>query len=185
MNPGQHPTRATREGPHPDRPTRGRRGPTVAVFDLDGTLADCRHRLHHLAGRPRDWKAFFAAAPDDEPLTEGVALAMAAAKDHEIVYLTGRPEHCRADTLAWLTRHALPAGRLLMRAPKDHRPARTAKPELLRTLAREAVVTLVVDDDDQVCTAYEAAGFPVVRADWMATTPPTALKTAQEDEGRT
>ena len=34
----------------------------LAVFDLDGTLADVRHRLHHIEGRRRDWDAFFSAA---------------------------------------------------------------------------------------------------------------------------
>ena len=31
------------------------------VVDLDGTLADCTHRLHHIRGRRRkNWDAFFA-----------------------------------------------------------------------------------------------------------------------------
>ena len=42
----------------------------LAVFDLDGTLADTRHRLHHLERRPADWDAFFAAARDDPPLPD-------------------------------------------------------------------------------------------------------------------
>ncbi|GAA2392453.1 hypothetical protein GCM10010420_16280 [Streptomyces glaucosporus] len=156
---------------------------SLAVFDLDGTLADVRHRLHHIEGRPRDWDAFFAAAPRDPPLAEGVALALESAEEHEVVYVTGRPERCRHDTLRWLDRHGLPAGRLLMRGGGDRRPARVTKPELLRRLARDRAVALVVDDDEQVCDAYENAGFPVVRAGWAAA--PPALERAQEQEGRT
>ncbi|MBN3932281.1 hypothetical protein IQ279_22085 [Streptomyces verrucosisporus] len=155
---------------------------SLAVFDLDGTLADVRHRLHFLDGR-RDWDAFFAAAPDDPPLAEGVELALAAAGEHEIAYVTGRPERCRRDTLRWLDRHGLPDGPLLMRGGGDRRPARVAKPELLRSLARERTVALVVDDDHQVCDAYGADGFTVVRAGWMTAEP--VLEEAQEDEGRT
>lgn len=31
----------------------------LAVFDIDGVLADVRHRLPHVQGRPKDWDAFF------------------------------------------------------------------------------------------------------------------------------
>ena len=155
----------------------------LAVFDVDGVLADVRHRLHHLAGRPKDWDAFFAAAPADQPLPQGVALAVEAAKDCEVVYVTGRPERCRDDTLAWFARHGLPAGRLSMRAARDHRPARLAKPQLLRRLAGDQPVAVVVDDDLEVCDAYEAAGWSVLRATWAELSP--ALETAQEDDGRT
>lgn len=155
----------------------------LAVFDVDGVLADVRHRLHHVERSPKDWDAFFAAAPDDPPLEAGVALARNSAQDCEVVYVTGRPERCRADTLAWFERHGLPAGELSMRSGRDRRPARVAKPELLRRLAAGRVVAVVVDDDLAVCRAYEQAGFRVIRAEWMGSEP--ALQQAQEDEGRT
>jgi hypothetical protein len=58
-----------------------------------------------------------------------------------------------------------------------------AKPQLLRRLARDRTVAVVVDDDEQVCTAYEQAGWRVLRATWMDTAP--VLEQAQEEEGRT
>src|SRR5688572_31082686 len=42
----------------------------LAVFDLDNTLADTAHRQRYLERRPRDWDAFFAAAPHDPPLAD-------------------------------------------------------------------------------------------------------------------
>jgi phosphoglycolate phosphatase-like HAD superfamily hydrolase len=158
----------------------------LAVFDLDGTLSDTRHRLHFVtSGRGRkDWDAFFRAASADPPLPDGVALAREWAERCEIGYVTGRPEHCRRATRAWLADQDLPlGGPLWMRPPGDRRPARVTKPALLRRLAAEREIAVVVDDDEQVCTAYEKAGFPVVRADWMP--PAEALERAQEDEGRT
>ncbi|MEU6116840.1 hypothetical protein ABZ840_20170 [Streptomyces sp. NPDC047117] len=155
----------------------------LAVFDLDNTLAGTAHRQHFLEQRPRDWEGFFAAAPDDPPLPEGIALVLENAAECEIVYLTGRPEKCRADTLEWLARHGLPEGRVRMRPSGDRRPARHTKLELLRKLARGREVRVVVDDDELVCNAVEAAGFRVVRADWA--TRSAALKDAQEREGRT
>ncbi|MFG2222851.1 hypothetical protein [Streptomyces sp. NPDC048644] len=155
----------------------------LAVFDLDGTLADSGHRQYLIERTPRDWRAFFAAATEDPPLPEGVALALDSARDCEVAYLTGRPERCRRDTLAWLAAQGLPDGRLWMRANDDRRPARQAKLDLLRRLANGREVRHVVDDDELVCDACEKAGYPVVRARWAASS--DAMKDAQEREGRT
>ncbi|MFF1477196.1 hypothetical protein ACFVYD_06410 [Streptomyces sp. NPDC058301] len=155
----------------------------LAVFDLDGTLSDSGHRQHFLEGAKRDWAAFFAAAPADPPLAEGVALCLAAAEECEVVYLTGRPDRCRRDTRAWLAAQGLPDGTLHMRPNADRRPARTTKLELLRRLGTGREVRMLVDDDELVCDAAERAGFRVVRARWAV--PSEALKDAQEREGRT
>ncbi|MEV7992472.1 hypothetical protein AB0O67_11235 [Streptomyces sp. NPDC086077] len=155
----------------------------IAVFDLDNTLADTAHRQRFLEGRPRDWDGFFAAAPADPPLAEGVAMARASAEECEVVYLTGRPERCRQDTLDWLAAQGLPEGRVHMRRDADRRPARHTKLETLRRLARTREIRMLVDDDELVCEDAERAGFAVVRARWA--TPSAELKVAQEREGRT
>ncbi|WP_332758249.1 phosphatase domain-containing protein [Streptomyces sp. MT206] len=158
-------------------------GRPLAVFDIDNTLADTDHRQHFLEGRPRDWDGFFGAAPADPPLARGVELAVESAADCEVVYLTGRPERCRADTEEWLARHGLPEGRLWMRGNQDRRPARTTKAEVLKRISRGRQVRMLVDDDELVCQAARAAGFRVVLANWAADAP--ELKSAQEGEGRT
>ncbi|MEU8894667.1 hypothetical protein [Nocardia sp. NPDC048505] len=155
----------------------------LAVFDLDNTLADTEHRQHFLERAPRDWAAFFAAAPHDPPLDAGVALLRAHARDCEIAYLTGRPERCRKDTLRWLEAHDLPADRIFLRRNDDRRPARQMKLEVLRRLARDREIRVLVDDDELVCVDAERAGFRVIRARWAAES--MALRQAQETEGRT
>ena len=80
-------------------------GSALVVLDIDGVLADVRHRLHYLASRPKNWDGFFAAAKDDELLEVGAEFAKRAAGTHDIVYLTGRPERLRAATQAWLDEH--------------------------------------------------------------------------------
>jgi hypothetical protein len=139
----------------------------LVVLDIDGVLADVRHRLHHLARRPKDWDAFFAAATGDDVLEVGAQFAQQAATTHDVVYLTGRPERLRAPTEAWLRRHTLPAGRLLMRRDGDHRPSAVVKLQELRRLRRQSPVDLLVDDDPSVVEAARAAGFVVRHADWM------------------
>jgi len=127
-----------------------------------------RHRLHHVASRPKDWDAFFGAAPDDPPLDEGLgAVATAHRAGHEVVYLTGRPERCRTATLSWLAAQGLPEGRLYMRDDADRRPARITKVATLRRLARQHRIEAFVDDDAAVVEAVRAAGFPVLHARWM------------------
>jgi phosphoglycolate phosphatase-like HAD superfamily hydrolase len=155
----------------------------LAIFDLDGTLADVAHRVHWLEGSRRNYPAFFSDAVDDPPLPTGVELLLESAKECEVAYVTGRPEWCRDDTWWWLQQHGLPLGRLAMREYGDHRPARIAKVELLAELARGRVIAVIVDDDEDVCNAYEAEGWPVLRATWASES--RALHEAQEDDGRT
>jgi len=157
--------------------------PPVAVVDIDGVLADVRHRLHHLDGARKDWDAFFAAAPADEPLVEGRAVAERLAQDHDLVYLSGRPDRYRDDTVAWLDGHGLPPGEVMLRPDRDRRPARMFKLERLAQIAADRTVGVVVDDDPAVCGAARKRGFTVFQATWMA--PEQRLLDAQEREGRT
>ena len=155
----------------------------LAVVDIDGVLADVRHRLHHLERRPKDWRGFFAAAPQDPLLEVGRTTVQQLAEVCEVVYLSGRPEHCRPDTESWFARHALPSGELLLRPRGDSRPAKDVKVEVLRRLRRRAPVSVVVDDDPAVLEAVRAAGFDVLPATWMGEAP--VLHEAQENDGRT
>lgn len=155
---------------------------TFAVFDIDGVLADVRHRLHHLRRRPKNWHGFFSAAVDDTLLDEGARRAHEAAALHAIVYLSGRPERMRLLTESWLVRHGLPDGGLVLRPNRDHRPARLLKPELLGLVAEQGSVALVVDDDTDVVTALTTLGYPVVHATWAGES--RVLHEAQETEGK-
>lgn len=159
----------------------------MAVVDIDGVLADVRHRLHHIRQRPKDWDSFFAAADEDPPHDEGVALVRALAEDNEIVFLTGRPGHLERATQRWLDAQGLGGHRLVMRPATDRRPAAQVKVALLRELARGRTVSVVVDDDPVVLDAMAAAGYPTRLADWEPRAPAgeRALRNAQEVEGRT
>jgi hypothetical protein len=158
-----------------------------AVLDIDGVLADVRHRLHHLDSRPKDWDSFFAAAPADPLLVEGLEVALDLAEQHPIVYLTGRPERCRSDTQAWLDKYGFPSGTLIMRSDTDRRPARLTKVQELNRLQRRSGVALLIDDDEYVVAAAEGAGYVVRHATWMHGEPHEheTLADAQEAEGRT
>ncbi|MEI8057769.1 MAG: HAD family acid phosphatase [Actinomycetes bacterium] len=162
--------------------------PTIVVFDIDGVLADVRHRLHHVERKPKDWASFFAAIGADSPLEVGVALARERAiAGHTIVYLTGRSESQREITVAWLSEYGLPEGRLVMRRDDDRRPARLYKPEALRRIGSQGTVIEVIDDDRTVVEVLRAAGWPVTHATWMTieADEQQSLFAAQEIDGRT
>lgn len=153
----------------------------LAVFDIDGVVADVRHRLHHL-DRPKSWTAFFGAADEDALLPEGARLVAELAQVHEIVWLTGRSAWLRHLTSGWLARHGLPGTELHLRPGRDYRPARAYKVDVLRRLAPRHVAAFV-DDDPEVIAAAAAAGFAAVLADWLPRD--AVLRDAQERLGRT
>ncbi|CAN5858171.1 hypothetical protein BH18ACT2_BH18ACT2_20030 [soil metagenome] len=164
----------------------------VAVVDLDGVVADVRHRLRHLEPRPgrrarKDWRAFFAAAGDDDVHPEGLAIVQKLAADHDVVFVTGRPSHVRNVTETWLDEHGLGRHELIMRPDGDHRPAPVVKVELLAAIAAERPIAVVVDDDRRVLEAVAAAGHPTFLADWerRPQSADAALHQAQDVEGRT
>lgn len=140
----------------------------IAVFDIDGVLADVRHRLHHVEASPKRWSAFFAEADRDGLLAEGAAILRSLAEDHEIRYLTGRPERMRALTELWLVEQSLPTASLTMRPNRDRRPSRLFKRDRLRQWQGEsAPIALVVDDDPQVIEMVAQLGLAVLAATWQ------------------
>ncbi len=155
----------------------------LVVVDIDGVVADVRHRLRHVAHRPKDWRSFFAAAAEDPLLEEGAEVVRRLAEGYDVVYLSGRPEGLRSVTERWLATHDLPQGPLRLRPARDFRPSRELKVEVLRELAHDRTVGLLVDDDPGVLEAARAAGFDVLPATWMGEHP--ELRAAQEREGRT
>jgi hypothetical protein len=155
----------------------------VAVVDIDGVVADVRHRLRHVTERPKNWGAFFAGAADDPVLSEGEETVRRLAEVYDIVYLSGRPERLRQVTERWFRQHDLPPGPLVLRPPDDFRPARFLKVEVLRRLAETRTVVVLVDDDPRVLDEARQAGFDVLPATWMGEH--SALREAQERDGRT
>jgi FMN phosphatase YigB (HAD superfamily) len=153
----------------------------LAVFDIDGVVADVRHRLHHLERR-RSWEHFFEAADEDTLLEPGARLVRDLGRQHDIVWLTGRPEWLREVTTTWLSAHGLPIDELHMRPFGDYRPAPLYKVSVLRALRPRGIAALV-DDDDEVVQAALRAGFPAILAEWVPRD--QALRRAQDRSGRT
>jgi phosphoglycolate phosphatase-like HAD superfamily hydrolase len=90
----------------------------AVIFDIDGTLADTTHRLHHIKAKPPNWDAFFAddsKGPLIEPIRDLARLV--AAQNYRIILVSGRTDKVRRETEAWLTKHAVPHQEF---CPRDH-----------------------------------------------------------------
>lgn len=125
------------------------------VFDLDGTLADCSHRLHHLEAK--DWRAFFAACGDDKLIEATARVARALRFDGQRVEIwSGRSDEVRAETEAWLERHGLFPNALLMRTAGDRRPDDEVKREFLRG---SRTPTAIFEDRQRVVDMWRAEGL--------------------------
>lgn len=128
---------------------------TIYVFDIDGTVADCTHRLDlidkriHPRAKDRDYNRFFEELSHDAPIEYMVSLCrtlIAASYELEnygsVVFLTGRPERTREATVDWLNEHNLTCtmsddpdrdavDNLIMRDDGDNRPSEICKRDLI------------------------------------------------------
>jgi phosphoglycolate phosphatase-like HAD superfamily hydrolase len=137
----------------------------IYIFDIDGTLADLKHRLHFIQQEPKDWDGFYADCDDDCPIADVLRLCRVLAKaGAEILLVTGRPESIRTKTVQWLNDFCVPFHGLYMRATGDHREDSVVKAELLDKLALEWDRNLIVgifEDRNQVVEMYRSKGYRV------------------------
>lgn len=91
------------------------------VFDLDGTLADLRHRLHFIKNGNKDYDSFYAMTHADSPILGNIRTLMMLREFADIWFVTGRPERTRQMTVDWLAvyaQHKVQPEHLIMR-PDD------------------------------------------------------------------
>lgn len=132
------------------------------IVDIDGTLANIEHRLHFIKQKPKDWDGFFAACGDDKPIQDVIGVIRCLAQSARIIYLTGRPERVRHETLVWFGQHGVPSGRLIMREDSDHRPDTIAKKELMEKLGEGGYqIVGVFEDRPSVCRVWREMGLTV------------------------
>lgn len=135
------------------------------IFDIDGTLANCSHRLHFLKPpkgaihfnlnevdwKP-DWDSFYAACVDDKPIEDVILLCRLLDRpDITIIFLTGRPKSIATQTCDWLQHNVVSGGRLYMRDTGDHRPDYKVKREIYETKIKNDYNVVGVFEDRQQC----------------------------------
>lgn len=148
-----------------------------AIVDLDGTICNIDHRLHYVQDGAKNWDAFFEALPDDVPNEAITRMVESLRRDnYEIVLCSGRPEKCRAATLAWLNKHDVYFTTLYMRPDDDTRPDHVVKRQLLAGIREDGFEPFVVIDDRQsVVDMWREEGLICLQC---APSQPTASKDA-------
>jgi hypothetical protein len=130
----------------------------VVLVDVDGTVALMRH------GEPGR-RAFYhwdRVGEDDpnQPVIDLVQVLRTAG--YRIVFVSGRDEVCRDETMRWLLDHgaAAPDEELHMRPYRDTRPDTEVKLEIYRReIEPRWDVAWVIDDRDQVVAMWRSIGL--------------------------
>jgi predicted kinase len=144
----------------------------AVIFDIDGTLADVGHRLHHLEGE-KDWAAFFTDMQDDRPIEPIAELARLLHKAVEarhgleaVLIVTARPERndWRQTTIDWLDLHGIAYDRIYFRAEDDTRPDQLVKADILQRILDDGYdPRLVIDDRPQVVKMWRDHGITTLQ----------------------
>lgn len=141
---------------------------SCVIFDVDGTLADCQHRIHWVRSNPKNWAAFNQGMSKD-PAHQDICdmLRMFHGAGWTILISTGRSEDDRDVTEAWLRDVAGLGGlwtKLYMRPSRDYRPDNVVKSEILDQMIADGYnPTIAVDDRDQVVAMFRARGLRVLQ----------------------
>lgn len=121
------------------------------IVDIDGTLADCQHRRHHVEKQFKDWDKFFdpKLIARDKLIKPVWEVVMALQQRFPIIYCSGRRESEREVTKQWLYKHGLwmHPQKLYMRQVGDRRSDVQVKRELLAKIRKDGYEPIVVLDD--------------------------------------
>ena len=123
------------------------------IFDIDGTLADCSHRLHYISGEHKDWDAFYKECVNDKPIMDVMEILWALQESgSKIIYVTGRPITYMDETMEWLQKYV--GNRvvaLFMRKDGDHREDYIIKKEIYEEDIKDYMLIDGVFEDRKQC----------------------------------
>lgn len=127
----------------------------VVIFDIDGTLAK------NISRSPYDMTRVL----EDEYHRDIAHLVYIMSLDRQIIYVSGRDDSCREDTIKWLSRIPIanPEWSLYMRKEGDKRNDAIIKYEILKELNKTFNIRYIFDDRDRVVKMAREAGFRVLQ----------------------
>ena len=141
----------------------------IVVFDIDGTIANTDHRVHHVkTDGKKNWGAFFSEAKYDKPHSHIVRLTQLYMNAGYLVVLcTGRPANLREDTEKWLKDNDVSYDLVLMRLTTDRGPDFLAKKDALTSFLMNSdypieQVEAIYEDRIPVAEMWRQMGIPVL-----------------------
>lgn len=138
------------------------------LVDIDGTLADVEHRVHHVQSDTKNWKAFNDGMVHDELNLWCADLIKAMKKEgYKTVFITGRGESYREHTIEWMKKHNIEMDELFMRPASDRREDFEVKRELYEERIKSLYkVLFVVEDRASVVKMWREIGLVCLQCDW-------------------
>jgi FMN phosphatase YigB (HAD superfamily) len=136
----------------------------TVIFDIDGTLADGSHRVHHVRNKPKNWVAYNRGMADDDihQHVYEVYNSLYQASGFDIYIVSGREDQFRAVTEEWLRKNGVTGYRdLFMRKTGDYRSDDIVKEEILLTKFDKNDIVCVFDDRPRVIRMWRKHGIPV------------------------
>lgn len=135
----------------------------IVIFDLDGVLADIRHRLHHIEGENHNWIKFFSECVDDKPNRNMIELLISFIEfNYKIYILSGRSESVREKTMEWFDDYRVPIDFMFLRPGTNYLPASILKREWLKKIIEtegKDNIFMVFDDEEKNVKMYRDAGI--------------------------
>lgn len=136
----------------------------IVIFDIDGTLADGSHRVHHVRDKPKDWGAYNAKMGGDG-VHEHTALMFRLLINNgtfKIYIVSGREDQFREVTEKWLHDSYIRSHHgLYMRPTGDYRSDDIIKEEILLTKFDKRDIVCVFDDRPRVIRMWRKHNIPV------------------------
>ncbi len=123
----------------------------LALIDLDGVLADDRHRVQYAISR--DWGTYFGLMHLDDVWQQGRDLYenVPLAGFDELAYCTGRRDDTRHTTRKWLKKAGFDhKAELIMRDTEDRRRLAEVKADVVGQRLRDYDEVWMFDDDPEV-----------------------------------
>lgn len=134
------------------------------IFDIDGTLSNIQHRVHHVTKDPKDWDSFNESMFEDE--VDGaiwqIFQHMCNSRNglnFPSIFVTGRMEKYRTVTENWLKKNNLVPDYLFMRETDDFRSDDVVKWEIDIKYISPAPILCVFDDRDKVVKMWRNQGY--------------------------
>lgn len=148
----------------------------IIICDIDGTVADLKHRRHYVEGEKKDWKGFYSELEKDTPIEKTrellatlrtVDMPVSEHDDIEyirtVIFVSGRPEDYRLETEKWLREHGFGFyWTLIMRPKGDSRQDTIVKQEIYDRYLKNKQIYKVIDDRPSVIRMWKANGLDVI-----------------------
>jgi uncharacterized protein YcgL (UPF0745 family) len=131
----------------------------LALFDIDGVIANDKHRTRFAVARQWDWYFQSTRMFKDAVWPEGrLLLAAHIDADDQVGFLTGRREDRRRVTELWMRRNKIPftSDWLLMRQLGDRRILADVKVAKVKELIAQGYEVVLYEDDPHVVDSVNA-----------------------------